>query len=97
MATETHALVLDLVEWVARRQRPYAEVMEAWRSARPRVSVFEEAVHQSLIVCTHQKGSGWIVRATPLGRNLLKKEGRLPAIVAPSYVGPDQARAPAPH
>ena len=82
MTAEPHTQVLDLVEWVAHRQRPYAEVMAEWHAARGQTSPLVEAVGQSLIVCTHQKGSGWIVRATPLGRHLLKKEGRLEDDVA---------------
>lgn len=76
MTAEPHTQVLDLVEWVAQQQRPYTEVMAEWHT-RGQASPLLEAVDQSLIVCTHQKGSGWIVRATPLGRHLLKKEGRL--------------------
>ncbi len=97
MTTETRALVLDLVESVAHRQRPYAQVMEEWLGAFPSVSVFEEAIHQSLIVCTHEKDRGWIVRATPLGRSLLKKEGRLPEIIASPHIRSDQVRIPATH
>jgi hypothetical protein len=43
MAPETQAPVLDLVEWVAARPRPYAEVMEAWRTSCPRLTVWEDA------------------------------------------------------
>ena len=35
MTTETRALMLDLVEWVAVGPRPYAEVMEVWRTSCP--------------------------------------------------------------
>jgi hypothetical protein len=64
----TEPLVLDLVEWVARRPRPYAEVMEAWRTSCPRL--WEEAVGRGLV----ERGEP--VRATPLGRRLLAEEGR---------------------
>ena len=41
-------LVLDLVEWVAKAPRPYAEVIEAWRTSCPRLTVWEEAVDRKL-------------------------------------------------
>ena len=36
MAETTDALVLDLVEWIAREPRPYAEVLEVWRTSSGR-------------------------------------------------------------
>lgn len=33
------ALVLDLLNWVGTDGRPYAEVMEAWRTSCPRLPV----------------------------------------------------------
>ena len=32
VSAETEALVLDLVEWIAKAPRPYEEVMDAWRT-----------------------------------------------------------------
>jgi len=48
MTAEPHTEVLDLVEWVAQRQRPYAEVMAEWHSARGQASPLVEAVGQSI-------------------------------------------------
>jgi hypothetical protein len=44
------ALVFDLVEWVAKEPRRYNDVMEAWRTSCPRLSVWEEAVDRGLLV-----------------------------------------------
>ena len=41
---DNQSLVLDLVEWVAREPRRYAEVMEGWRTSCPRLSIWEDAV-----------------------------------------------------
>jgi len=30
------ALILDLLEWIGTRSRPYSEVIEAWRASCPR-------------------------------------------------------------
>jgi len=43
------ALVLDLVEWVAREPRTHAEVMAAWRTSCPRLPVWEDALEQGLV------------------------------------------------
>ena len=70
MHAVTEPLVLDLVEWVARRPRPYPEVMEAWRTSCPRLSVWEDAVDRGLVE------RGETVRVTPLGARLLAEHGR---------------------
>jgi len=36
-------LILDLVEWVARKKRTYRETMDAWRTSCPRLPVWEDA------------------------------------------------------
>ncbi|MDH3230470.1 MAG: hypothetical protein OEN55_11820 [Alphaproteobacteria bacterium] len=65
-------MVLDLVEWVAGRPRPYVEVMEAWRTSCPRLTIWEDAVDQGLVVREYCDGSGTFVRVTPSGRALLE-------------------------
>ena len=35
--------IRDLVEWVAKEPRPYSEVMAAWRTSCPRLTVWEDA------------------------------------------------------
>ena len=79
MTTEPHALILDLVEWVAARPRPYAEAMEVWRTSCPGLTIREDAVDQGLVVCERGSGMETIVKATPSGRAFLDAEGRLPA------------------
>ncbi|UTD27290.1 hypothetical protein [Bradyrhizobium sp. WD16] len=61
-------LVLDLVEWVERLPRSYAEVMEAWRTSCPRLTVWEDAVDRGLVV--RERGR---VVPTEAGRALLKQ------------------------
>lgn len=56
-------LVSDLVEWVG-RGRPYAEVMDAWKTSCPRLPVWEEALRRGLLTCSRdERGVEW-VRAT---------------------------------
>jgi len=71
MTAENRALVLDLVEWVAARPRPYEEVMAAWRTSCPRLTIWEDAVDQGLVVREEEDGGRSLVRATPSGRALL--------------------------
>jgi D-3-phosphoglycerate dehydrogenase len=43
------SLVLDLLEWIGAGSRPYAEVMDAWRTSCPRLPVWESAGAQGFI------------------------------------------------
>jgi hypothetical protein len=72
------ALILDLVEWVAARPRAYSDVMAAWRTSCPRLTIWEDAVEQGFVVRAHRDGIGAVVQATPRGFTLLRGEGRLP-------------------
>src|SRR5262245_41053509 len=72
------ALILDLVEWLAARPRPYAEVMDAWRTSCPRLPVWEEAVDRGLVVSETVSPRGVLVSVTSAGRVLLKKRSLVP-------------------
>jgi hypothetical protein len=61
------ALVRDLCESLLRAPRPYAEVMEAWRTSCPRLPIWEEANAAGLVECTAER----VVRLTPAGRRFL--------------------------
>ena len=86
MTPETHALIVDLVEWVAACPRPYAEVMDAWRTSCPRLTIWEDAVEQGFVAREHRDGVGTMVRVTEAGRRLLRDEGRAPATTGASAV-----------
>ena len=68
-------LVLDLVEWVAKEPRPYAEMLDAWRTSCPRLTVWEEACDRGLVKRTASQG-GTIVVVTEGGRRFLRRHGR---------------------
>jgi len=42
-------LILDFLEWLAIEPRPYADVMDSWRTSCPRLTVWEEAVDQDYV------------------------------------------------
>ena len=49
--TETNAaLTLQMLQWIGSCPRDYAEVMEAWRTSCPRLSVWEDAWIDGLVV-----------------------------------------------
>lgn len=69
-------LVLDLVAWVAGEPRPYDEVLTAWRTSCPRLTVWEEAEGRGLVARRRAPGSAPVVVATELGRQQLAAAGR---------------------
>lgn len=69
----TESLVLDLLEWLAARERAYEEVMEAWRTSCPRLPVWEDANERGLVMKEEVQGR-CIVKITPSGRALLQKQ-----------------------
>ena len=46
----TESLILDLLEWVAKRDRSYEEVMDAWPTSCPRLPVWEDANDRGLVM-----------------------------------------------
>ena len=68
MATVTvEVLLLDLLEWLGTGRRPYAEVMEAWRTSCPRLPVWEEASSLGYVRRHHEPGIGTFVSVSALG------------------------------
>jgi hypothetical protein len=72
MSDNLEPLVLDLIEWVAKESRPYAEVMEAWRTSCPRLPVWEDAVDRGFVERKAIEGQGLRVAVTPSGQAFLK-------------------------
>jgi D-3-phosphoglycerate dehydrogenase / 2-oxoglutarate reductase len=56
MPDPVEPLILDLLEWIGPQSRPYAEVMEAWRTSCPRLPVWEEANERGFIDHLHEPG-----------------------------------------
>jgi hypothetical protein len=78
MTTDTLApLILDFLEWIAARPRPYSEVMDAWRTSCPRLTVWEDALDRGFIARRYVTGRELLVDLTPLGRSYLEGSGRV--------------------
>jgi hypothetical protein len=75
------APTLQLLAWVAERPRTYADVMEAWRSSCPRLSIWEDATTDGLV----RLEGGRCVVLTPRGRAILEGEA-LPEPAKASHV-----------
>ena len=70
--TDTLApLTIDFLRWLDKEPREYAEVMDAWRTSCPRLTVWEDALDNGLIVRTHARGGPLRVALTPEGKALL--------------------------
>ena len=63
MSDTVDALILDLLEWMGPEPRPYAEVLEAWRTSCPRLPVWEDANARGFIT----RGRGGLVSVSPAG------------------------------
>jgi len=61
-------LILDLLEWIGPHPRPYAEVLEAWRTSCPRLPVWEEANKRGFVDHLHEQGQVALVEVSLQGR-----------------------------
>jgi hypothetical protein len=75
MSDPVEPLILDLLEWIGPHPRPYAEVLEAWRTSCPRLPVWEEANERGFIDHLHQQGQAARVAVSPLGWAKLEARG----------------------
>jgi len=76
-AQQLDSLILDLCEWVAKAPRTYEEVMDAWRTSCPRLTVWEDAVERDVVRRVRWDGE-WMVELTPRGRAFLLDHDRMP-------------------
>ena len=78
MSNDLDPLVLDLVEWVAREPRSYPDVMDAWRTSCPRLTVWEDALDRGFVA----REPGARVVATQAGRQFLADHNRMSCALA---------------
>ena len=63
----------ELLVWVARCPRTYADVQEAWRSSCPRFTVWEDALEVGLVQVERCGETGdTLIGLTPRGRAALE-------------------------
>jgi len=73
MSNSVDDLILDLLEWLGAEARPYAEVLEAWRTSCPRLPIWEEANERKYVERFHVPGSGPLVTPSALGVEYLRR------------------------
>jgi hypothetical protein len=71
VATTVDALIVDLLDWIGPTQRPYVEVIEAWRTSCPHLPVWEEANERGFIERSHTRAHGAYVCVSASGMEFL--------------------------
>ena len=75
MTDTVDALIVDLLEYVASKERRYDEAIEAWHTSCPKLPVWEEANERGLITRARTNGHA-VVRITAAGAALLEQRRR---------------------
>jgi hypothetical protein len=73
MSDTVESLVLDLLEWIGPGPRPYAEVIEAWRTSCPRLPVWEDANERGFIARRREPGRGEVISVSAAGQEYLQR------------------------
>src|SRR5882757_10693668 len=76
MRNDLDPLILDLLEWIGREPRSYADVIDAWRTSCPRLTVWEDAMDRGFAAREHAQGREVMIRLTAAGRRFLREHGR---------------------
>ena len=77
MSEAADPLVLDFVEWIAREPRAYSEVIGAWKTSCPRLTIWEDAAERGYVTRETIAGFGIVVTVTENGERLLRANGRM--------------------
>ena len=76
---ENKALILDLLEWIAARPRKYEDVMDAWRTSCPQLTIWEDTVDAGYVQTQSGTGTQSMVAITDHGKEFLDANHRIPA------------------
>ena len=76
VADRIDTLVLDLLEWIGPAGRPYADVLDAWRTSCPGLPVWEDARERGFVASHHEDDTGRVVTVTASGREFLTRHRR---------------------
>jgi hypothetical protein len=80
------ALIFDLLEWLANGDRTYEDVMDAWRTSCPKLTIWEDATDRGLVT-TEQVNGCRFVRPSSAGLALLGQRIRHRGPEAPRAAG----------
>ena len=82
MSDAVETLILDLLEWVAKGEKSYEEVMNAWRTSCPKLPIWEDANDRGLVAKQYENGRE-LIKITPSGLALLEQRRPSPRLDAP--------------
>jgi hypothetical protein len=82
MTESLDPLILDFLEWLAPSPRPYTQVMEAWRTSCPRLTVWEDSIDRGFVTRGDADAKGRMIAITRAGRDFLAENRRM----APSEI-----------
>jgi hypothetical protein len=73
MGNDLDPLILDMIEWIAREPRTYVDLIDAWRTSCPRLTVWEDAVDRGHV--TRERSSSGVncVVVSDTGMALLRE------------------------
>ena len=69
-------LILDFLAWLEATPRPYAEVMDAWRTSCPRLTIWEDALDAGLVAHLRAPGALATAGVTDKGRKMLEARSK---------------------
>jgi hypothetical protein len=75
MSEPVNPSMLEFLRWLSSRPRTYAEAMEAWRTSCPRLSVWEDALLDELVLLESTSDDARVT-LTPRGAALVKQSER---------------------
>lgn len=66
------ALIFDLLDWLAKGDRTYEDVMDAWRTSCPKLTIWEDATDRGLVSFEQVNGHR-VVRVSAAGVALINQ------------------------
>lgn len=73
MTKSLDPLIRNLIAWVAKEPRSYAEALEVWRTSCPRLTIWEDAIDRHFIERRLDAELGLCVVATEQGLEFLER------------------------
>jgi hypothetical protein len=70
--SDIEPLILDLLEWLDTKPRRYLDVMDAWRTSCPRLSIWEECMDRGFVAREGASLTDVFVNLTDEGRSFLR-------------------------
>jgi hypothetical protein len=73
---DNKVLILDLLEWIDAQPRRYEEVMDAWRTSCPRLTIWEDTVDAGYVQNRSGPGKEKMVGISDRGKEFLDANRR---------------------